>query len=211
MSLEDEVMNLFKAAKGYIANEYKTSNEAFKNLQAHQSIYQRSKNIKSDVARDINPPAVIKGWINCLEDQLKDRVASPMNKAWFKKAYHFAGFDGCGPTCHEIANSNCPGCEDPLHIDGPITINMHESCQFKLVEMFRKASENALITKEFNDARFILSGFAGEGKTAWLNNFYSVYQDTLYEKRVFIDFCINNAIMDIHGGYSLCDHPVPLT
>jgi hypothetical protein len=26
-----------------------------------------------------------------------------------------------------------------------------------------------------------------------------------------IDFCINNAIMDIHGGYSLCDHPVPLT
>ena len=24
-----------------------------------------------------------------------------------------------------------------------------------------------------------------------------------------IDICINNAIMDIHGGYSLCDHPVP--
>jgi hydrogenase maturation factor HypF (carbamoyltransferase family) len=30
-------------------------------------------------------------------------------------------------------------------------------------------------------------------------------------KFVVIDFCINNAIMDIHGGYSLCDHPVPLT
>jgi hypothetical protein len=35
---------------------------------------------------------------------------------------------------------------------------------------------------------------------------------TLFEMLVaIIDFCINNAIMDIHGGYSLCDHPVPLT
>lgn len=153
------------------------------------STYKISDFLKNGQRRVPKEP-VIEGWIKEIEKTIELKVATPKHKVWFKDAYEFAGI----PGKNEVELNSC---FDERHIKDPIkctncigdseqtlTVNYSSDCLRKLVDLFYYRSDQQIATLGFKKCRFMLAGYAGEGKSAWLNNFVSTTNDYMWIKKL---------------------------
>lgn len=134
----------------------------------------------------------IKNFANVLTNLIQ---ATPNHKKWFEECYSYASLptqslynnyccDQYGALLTDI--NNCDKCLNSEFGD-VLTVNYSPKCLDKLIDLFWNCS-NALVSRALSESRgsrFILSGYAGEGKSAWLNNFFSTKQDEMWAKKLF--------------------------
>ena len=166
---------------------YKSDIEIIRGKKAYTNICKHSKAINSRPERQIAPPNVVSGWLCKIITELSNLwESSPKNQYWFKKSYVYAGYptgmDLNTATCFD-RSSNCNTC---LRNDypGPIVVNYSSNCQRSLIKLFKDSAVLSQKKEDPRNSRFLLRGYAGEGKTSWLNNLFSRYQDEFRKEKL---------------------------
>lgn len=122
---------------------------------------------------------------SALDRELMLKRSTPKNKLWFDNSY----VKGDTPP-EEHISSYCidqkspQTCERCLSQKFPVLTVNFPNCLHTLVRLFKKSADETFNDARSSNGRFILNGYAGEGKSTWLNWLTSAGQDYLWKQKL---------------------------
>ncbi|NTW32205.1 MAG: hypothetical protein HGB12_06220 [Bacteroidetes bacterium] len=172
----------------------------FLNVENKVSLNELSADMEPNatVARDLDVHPLIGGWIKRIYEQLTFKTATPRNYSWYKKCYVIpwdvnkfslsrstGKGEGCWRKRFQDDEGYCAQCA--IGYDGGKKYyypNGSSKCIEYMINNIYSTSSNAWDTKSIKYSRYLMSGKAGEGKSAFLNYILSTKQELMWVKRL---------------------------
>ncbi len=211
-SIKAKFTELNKMHSRLFAAQYKKDNTLFDTLICPTKITSQSKIIGLNESRkDLAVPKSVDGWIKKINNNLNYRNATPKNKKWYDEHYVFPDShpetfsewskkQGCFNSDYIDENENCIKCVRGYDDDMVYYPNCSKKCLDIFLDNIKNAAVDATQNKRIEESRYLLTGKAGEGKTAFLNYIFSSYQDYFWENKI-INIKVSLTRTDILDSY----------